>query len=69
MTPDELTAFTLEARRDALLAALDEPIEKERALAICDELADLGAAIDGMYLPDGETYVDWKLCRRFGCSL
>lgn len=50
MTPDELTASVPESRRDTLLAALDEPIDPEQAREICDELADIGIAVDRLYL-------------------
>jgi hypothetical protein len=64
---NEMIANTLRTRNE-LEQALREPIDPERAKSICDELAEVGIAIERMYLPL-ETVADAKLCNKFGCSL
>jgi hypothetical protein len=65
---NEMTANALRARRNELEEALREPVEPERAKEICNELAEIGTAIDKLYLPV-ETFADAKMYARFGCAL
>jgi hypothetical protein len=64
----EITATALRARRNELEQELSETPPGPRAVAMCGELAEIGAEIERLYLPI-ETEADARLCAKFGCGL
>jgi hypothetical protein len=64
----EIAANALCVRRNELEQSLNAETDKQRAGVLCDELAEVGIALDKLYLPM-ETYVDARREARFGKSL
>jgi hypothetical protein len=65
---NEVQANALCARRDEILQTLNEAVGGTRAIALLDELAEIGMAIDKMFLPI-ETVADARREARFGKGL